>query len=201
MSIPPLRSCLNNIFSPTSKSAHNSAAATPHSYHQVHFYQFYVKVHLHLNDHKIIMDSPLFSAAYIILGINENGLPDSIIPHYNNKGTYISAAITLALAWTKTPVGRQPYIVLAADFLPQSIDSWRKDLTDEQVADMFFTKLYAYFCYVLVTKQWKNENYYSCHYRRISGPDGRNFDTRNQAIVINGVVSRRQRDRENSVME
>ena len=147
------------------------------------------------------MDSPLFSTAYIIFDIDKNGLPAGIVPYYTNRGTYISAAISLALGWTKTPAGRKPFLDLAAAFLPRSVDSWRKDLTDEHTADIFFVKIYACFPYVMDNKLWVNEDYFASHFRRISGRDGRNFDTRNQAIEINGVVSRRQHGREKSVME
>ena len=135
------------------------------------------------------MDSPLFSAAYIIINFNSNGMPNEIIPHDSDKGTYISASIHLTLAWTRTPAGRQPFIKLAAGVLPRSLKSWRKDLTDEQVADIFFVKQYAVFSYVINGEYLENEDFLGGTFRRKSARDGRDFDTCNQAILINGVVS------------
>ena len=193
MSIPSPHSCLNNLFSslPNPSLLIAQQSATSLSNHQIHLYRVYVDVHLHLNDHKIIMDPPLFSAAYIIININKFGLPDSIIPHDEDKGTWISASIHLTLAVTRTPAGRQPFIDITATLLPRSSKSWRKDLTDDQVTDIFFVKMYAVFPPVINGDYLENEDFLAGTFRRESGTDGRNFDTCNQAIVINGVVSQK----------
>ena len=147
------------------------------------------------------MDPP-FSAAYTIIHINKTGQPDGIIPHDSDKGTYISACIHLTLACTKTEKGKKPFIDLAGRFLPRSIKkSWRKDMTDEQVVDLFFRKQYAEFSYVVDGEYLANEEFLAGHFRRPCARDGHNFDTCDQAILINGVVSRKQLDHENSVME
>lgn len=78
-----------------------------------------------------------------------------------------------------------------ADILrPKMPDAWWKDIASNEVARTFTALIIVTFVLVYIDDGLTNPNITGCHFRRL---DENEFDPHNQAIVLNGAVSRHTR--------
>ena len=80
---------------------------------------------------------------------------------------------------------------LAEDIDPALSNSWHKDMPKNDVAEMFIEKILERFPLVFLDDSLKNPSQRAVHCRRAWNDEGLGFETRKQAILINGPVSRR----------
>ena len=138
------------------------------------------------------MASPLFNESFNILTIDENGNPTEIVPHYEDKATYLGSCICLGVAALKTPTGREFLKNYAGRFCPQSSNSWRQDLSNEQVLDLFWDKFSPKGCVWFYDKALKNLDLMGLHIRVDWGTSGYQFNPQLQAIHLNGPASEKR---------
>lgn len=88
------------------------------------------------------MATPAFNEAFVIANSDKNGKFTEIYPYYTNIATYVSMSINLVLRLSETSLFEQALSTLADKVLPQSKESWRMDLPDEEVASIFIAKIH-----------------------------------------------------------
>lgn len=132
------------------------------------------------------MTSRLFTEAFIIFRLDENGEPVEIIPYYTNAATYVAASITICRAMLRNSTVKRAFMSLAKDLDP--------NLPEKDVAERFIDSILERFPLVFVDSSLKHPDVLACHHRRAWGDDGDIFETRKQGILINGPVSRNELD-------
>ena len=144
-----------------------------------------------MSKHNFLMASPLFNERFIIITIDENNNPIEIVPHHHDKATYLGACICLAVAACKTPEGRAFFEAYAGKFCPQSSNSWRKHMSNEQLRDFFWSRFSPKGCIWLDDKTIKNLDLMGLHHRVDWGTDGFQFDPLLQGIHLNAQASKK----------
>ena len=140
------------------------------------------------------MATPAFNEAFIIGEVDVHGQPTKIWPYYTNLATYMSMPINLALKLSEKPIFKAALSILANEILPQSVDSWRKKLSDEEVATIFIGKIQNRYPVSFVERSLDNPDLLAAHWRRICHGNGYNFEPHAHCIVLNGRVSRNSPD-------
>lgn len=133
--------------------------------------------------HKIVMASPLFTEAFIIFRLNENGQPVKIIPFYTNVATYVAVSIRMCQGMLRTSRVKDSFKNFTEGFDPE--------LPKNHFVEVFINKIIERFPLVFIDDSLTNPDFLACHYRRAWDEDVCDFETRKQAIVINGPVSRK----------
>ena len=165
--------------------------------HNFHLYLLLTDLPLHLSKQTFVMASkqtfvmasPMFDEPFNILTIDENNNPVEVVPHHESRATYLASAICLGVAALRTPVGSAFLQSYAERFLPQSSNSWRKNMSGKQVEDLWWKKhLHNGSLYI---EDWtiKHKDLMGFHHRTEWGTDGRDFDPQLQAIHLNGPAS------------
>ena len=124
---------------------------------------------------------PVFSASYIFIERNEDGVPTRVLPHRSNCSTYLSVSNRLAQAIFKEDQGKEAlnklHMRLAESY----------ELRPGATPEKFIEEIHEHFPLVIPDKTIKTEDLAGYHERREC--KGK-FDPYDQAIVLNGNVSR-----------
>ena len=131
---------------------------------------------------------------------DETGRPHQIIRYDTNEGTYVASSIAICREMLKNPRVKTAFKELAVNLDPTS-KAWNKDLPKDEVVKIFIDKIMERFPIVFVDHSLTNVGYRAVHWRRATGVYGTSFDPRQQSIVINGVVSRNERNLASSRIE
>lgn len=131
---------------------------------------------------------------------DETGRPHEIISYNTNEGTYVASSISICREMLKDPRVKTAFKELAVKFKPTS-EAWYKDMPEDKVVEIFIDKIMKHFPIVFVDHSLTNPDYRAVHWRRTGTKYGTDFDTRKQSIVINGVVSRNERNLASSRIE
>lgn len=131
------------------------------------------------------MSSPSSTEAYIIIRQDENGQPVEIIPYNEDTATYVATTIHVCEGMLKTSTVKDAFKKLAEGFDPKPSG----DLPKDDVVEIFIEKILKRFPLVFVDDSRTNPNQIASHHRRAWADDHNGFDTRNQAIKLNGPVS------------
>lgn len=135
------------------------------------------------------MASPPDTAAFIIFSSTENGKPDRICPYDESTVTQLLVSINVCREMLALPEVHQAFQQLAEDFntANQNQNPWYTESQLKNSAEFFIAKIRAGFPLVFIDNSIKNPNFLGCHFRH--GWE-QSFQTQQQAIVINGWVSR-----------
>ena len=147
------------------------------------------------------MTSAPFSKAFTIFNTDENGEPVEIMSYDTNAATYIAVSISICRGMLRHPTVKDTFKGFAKDIDPKQSGAWYQNLPKENAAELFIEKVLERFPLVFVDKSRVNPNLMASHWRRGWGDDGHGFDTHDQAIVINGLVSRKQFDLTSSMID
>ena len=145
------------------------------------------------------MAPSLFSKAFIIVKLDENGEPVEIMPYDKNEATYVAVSISICRGMLKKQIVKNCFKSLAKDLDPTSFLT-RADATLS--AEVFIEKILEEFPLVFVDYSRKNPNEAGYHLRRPWGDtESAWFESHDHAIGINGPVSRKKFDLTISMIE
>ena len=85
---------------------------------------------------------------------------------------------------------------VASKVLRQDLESWRHDMNDDYVVNMFKVKVQRRFPLSFVARDWNNPDIIGGHFRREYLGNGRDFDPHGQGIMVNAEVSWKSLDPE-----
>lgn len=108
------------------------------------------------------------------------------IPYHTNKGTYVGTAISLCRGTLKTPAVQDGFNKLAQKMFKLSEP-------DNSFRDPFMEKILERFPVVVVGNSISSPVQIAAHVGRPWGDKWEDFDPGNQAITMNGPVSRQYR--------
>ena len=138
------------------------------------------------------MASSLFSEAFIIFNLNQYGQPAQIVPYWEDTATYVSVSISICRGMLRTPAVKDVF----QNFMEMYHSQMSKDLVE-----FFISKILERFPLVFIDHSLTNPDYLAWHFRRVWNEDLKNFDTRKQALVINGLVSQKLLDLTSSMIK
>lgn len=130
------------------------------------------------------MASLLFNQAFIIYRLNtdDKEKPDGIIPYYTNEATYVAVCISICRGLLRHSTVKDAFNKLVEGYDPE--------LPQNAHTEKFIDKILERFPIVFVDFSIDNPDLNGFHLRRPWVDEGNGFETRKQALVLNGRVSR-----------
>lgn len=137
--------------------------------------------------------------AFIIIRIDKNERIHEIIRYTTPEGTYLAASIDICREMLKNPKVTTAFEQLAVDFDP-GLEAWYKDWPKDEIVKIFIDNIMEHFPVVCVDYSMTNLDTLFCYWRE-TDDHGIGFDAHKHSIVINGVVSRDERNLASSGIE
>lgn len=111
-----------------------------------------------------------------------------VIPFYTNHATYVGASISLGVAASKTKPSYDWYVGYAGMVITQAPDNWRANMSDTEVADLYFNKL-RNFPHTFSNYAVPNADLMGWQPRQRKGGRGHDIDPRKHGICLDGLVN------------
>lgn len=136
------------------------------------------------------MASPSGTATFYIFHRDESGKTDHLYTIEEAMFTIVAVPVNVAREGLQHETYQRGLAETADILRPKMPDAWWKDIASNEVARTFTALIIVTFVLVYIDDGLTNPNITGCHFRRL---DENEFDPHNQAIVLNGAVSRHTR--------
>lgn len=132
----------------------------------------------------------MFNERYIFFDIDTNDKVVGLVPSYTDRAIYVGAIVRLGVEASKTKPVYDWYVGYAGEFHPQAPGSWRANMSDTEVADLYFYVIRT-FPLAFLNHAVPNLDLMGWHDRHQHGGRGHDFDPRKHGICLNGLVSQK----------